>query len=307
MSLRVVVVGAGGVGGYFGARLAQGGCDVGFVARGQQLAALRSHGLQIESALGDFRLTPARATADASELGPADVVLICVKLWDTEAAAHAVKPIVGPETVVISLQNGVTKEELLRQIFGEGAVVGGVCYIAAKIAAPGVIHQTGKMQRIVFGEWDGSVSARADRFLEACRRGGLEAEISPDVMRAIWEKFVFVTGTSATTTSMRSTIGPIRANSRTRSFLLELMREVVAVGRAHGVNLDENFANDRLAFIDRLPDVMTSSMHNDLQDGKRLELEWLSSSVVTLGEAVGVPTPLSRAVRDILELYAQGK
>jgi 2-dehydropantoate 2-reductase len=307
MSLRVVVVGTGGVGGYFGARLAQGGCDVGFVARGQQLAALRSHGLQIQSSIGDFHLAPARATANAAELGTADVVLICVKLWDTKAAANAVKPIVGPETMVISLQNGVTKEELLRQTFGEGAVVGGVCYIAAKIAQPGVIHQIGKLQRVVFGEWDGSVSARAQRFLEACQRGGLEAEISPDIMRAIWEKFVFVTGTSATTTSMRSTIGPIRANSRTRSFLRELMREVVAVGRAHGVHLDEKFADDRLAFVDRLPDVMTSSMHNDLQDGKRLELEWLSGSVVTLGQAVGVPTPLNRAVRDILELYAQGK
>ena len=307
MSLRIIVIGAGGVGGYFGARLSQGGCDVGLVARGLQLAALREQGLRVEGDLGDIHLPQIRASDDPATLGPADVVLICVKLWDLESAARSLRPILGPDTAVISLQNGVRKEGLLRPILGDRAVVGGACYVAAKILRPGVIRQTGKMQRLVFGECDGSASARTESFLAACQQSGIEAEISSDIRRAIWEKFVFVIGTSATTAPMRSTIGPIRANPRTRAFLLEVMREVVAVGRAHGVHLAEDFAENRLAFCDGLPAAMTSSMHNDLEEGKRLEVEWLSGSVAELGKAAGIPTPLNRAVRDVLELHAQGK
>lgn len=307
MSLRITVIGVGGVGGYFGARLAQAGCDVGFVARGVQLTALRERGLRVEGDLGHIHLPQIRVSEDPEALGRADVVLICVKLWDTESAARAVKPIVNEETAVISLQNGAGKERVLSQVLGAHAVVGGVCYVAAKIRSPGVILQTGKMQSLIFGERDGAASARTERFLEACQRGGIDAEISPDIRRAIWEKFVFVVGTSATTTTMRSTIGPIRTNPRTRAFLLEIMREVAAVGRAHGVPLAEDFAETRLTFCDSLPSVMTSSMHTDLEQGKPLELEWLSGSVVELGEAVGLPTPRNRAVRDILELHARGK
>jgi 2-dehydropantoate 2-reductase len=306
MSLRITVIGVGGVGGYFGARLAQGGCEVGFVARGAQLAALREQGLRVESDHGNIHLPQVRVSEDPEALGLADVVLICVKLWDTESAARAVRPIIGSDTAVISLQNGVRKEELLSEIVGAQAVVGGLCYVAAKIGRPGVILQTGKMQRLVFGEPDGAASTRTQSFLEVCHRSGIEAEISADIRRAIWEKFVFVVGTSATTSTMRQTIGPIRANPRTRAFLLEVMREVVAVGRAHGVLLAEDFAETRLAFCDGLPPTMDSSMHTDLEQGKQLELEWLSGSVVELGEAVGVPTPLNRAVRDILELHAHG-
>jgi 2-dehydropantoate 2-reductase len=305
MSFRINVIGVGGVGGYFGARLAQGGFDVGFVARGVQLAALREHGLRVEGDLGKIHLPQIRVSENPEALGRADVILICVKLWDTESAARAAKPIVGPETAVISLQNGVVKEELLSKILGAQCVVGGVCYVAAKIQRPGVILQTGKMQRLVFGELDGAVSARTQNFLDVCRHCGIEAEISPDIRRAIWEKFVFVAGTSATTATMRATIGPIRANPRTRSFLLEIMREVVAVGRACGVSLDKDFAESRLTFCDGLPSEMTSSMHTDLEHGRPLEVEWLSGSVVELGEAVGVSTPLNRAVRDILELRAR--
>ena len=307
MSFRITVIGVGGVGGYFGARLAQGGCDVGFVARGVQLAALREHGLRVEGDLGQIYLPQIRVSENPETLGRADVVLICVKLWDTESAARAVQSIVGPETAVISLQNGVGKEALLSNTLGAQCVVGGICYVAAKILRPGVILQTGKMQRLIFGECDGAASARTQKFLDLCLRCGIDAEISPNIQRAIWEKFVFITGTSATTATMRATIGPIRSNPRTRSLLLEIMREVVAVGRAHGVSLDEDFAETRLAFCDRLSPDMTSSMHTDLEHGRPLEVEWLSGSVVELGEKVGVPTPLNRAVRDILELRARGK
>ena len=304
--MRITIVGTGGVGGYFGARLAQGGCDVGFVARGAHLAALRQNGLRIESQLGEIYLPQIRVSDDPAALGPADYVFICVKSWDTEAAVRAAAPIVGPETAVISFQNGVQKDDVLRRTFAEKHIVGGVGYIGSKIGRPGVIVHTGSMQRLVFGEYDGVPSPRALALHRACLRGGIDAEISSDIRRAIWEKFVFLVGLSSTTTSMRTTLGPIVRHPGTRAFLLDVMREVVAVGRAHGVGFQENFADARLAFCDSLPFEMDSSMHADLDSGNRLELDWLSGAVVDLGNAATVPTPMNRAVRDILALYVQG-
>ena len=305
--MRVMVMGTGGVGGYFGARLLESGCDVKFVARGEHLAGLREHGLRVESELGNIEFPKICVSDNPAALGPADVVLMCVKLWDTESAARAVRPVVGPDTAVISLQNGVQNEETLRELLGDRTVLGGVCYINSRIVAPGVISQTGTLQRLLFGEIDGSTTARAETFLAACQRSGIAAEISPDIRRTIWEKFVFIVGVSAATTTMRQTVGPICANVQTRAFLLDLMREVVSVGRAHGVNLDEDFADSRLAFCDGFPAEATSSMHTDLEQGRRLELAWLSGSVVKLGEMVSLQTPLNRAVSDILALHAQGK
>jgi 2-dehydropantoate 2-reductase len=219
---------------------------------------------------------------------------------------RAMAPIVGPGTAVISFQNGVQKDDLLRHVLGEKCVMGGVAYIGSAIARPGVIRHTGTMQRLVFGEYDGSRSPRAAALLEACVRGGINAEVSADIRRAIWEKFVFLVGLSAATTTMRQTVGPIRSHPLTRAFLLDVMREVVAVGRAHGVRLAEDYAETRLTFCDGLPADMTSSMHSDLERGSRLEVDWLSGGVVELGKAVNVPAPLNRAARDILALYAQG-
>ncbi len=305
--MRVIVVGAGAVGGYFGARLLQGGCDVKFVARGAHLAAMRERGLRVQSALGNVELPEVPVSDNPADFGTADLVLICVKLWDTESAARAVLPSLAPDTAVMSLQNGVDKEDVLRRILGDRAVLGGISYINSKILEPGIIGHTGKIQRLVFGEFDGTNSARAEAFLAACRNGGIDAEVSSNIRRAIWEKFVFIVGVSAATTTMRKRIGPIRTNPQTRQFLLDMMREVVAVGRAHGIDLDENFAENRLAFCDTLAPEATSSMHGDLNEGHRLEVDWLSGAVVKLAEMVGVQTPLNRAVNDILALHAQGR
>jgi 2-dehydropantoate 2-reductase len=305
--MRIAVMGSGGVGGYFGTRLAQGGSDVIFIARGAHLVALRERGLMVESRLGDVSLPKVKATDDPSKLGSVDVVLIGVKLWDTEAAAHAVSAVVGPTTAVLSLQNGVQKDEVLRRILGSEAVLGGVCYISSTIARPGVIRHTGTAQKLVFGEYDGRRSARAEAFLEACLRGGIDAELSLDIRKTIWEKFVFLVGHSATTTTIRLPIGSIRTNPRTRRFLLDIMREVVAVARAHGVALNAEYAEEQLAYADGLPAEMVSSMYHDLDRGNRLEVDWLSGAVVELGQAVGVPTPLNRAASDILALHASGK
>ena len=304
--MRITVFGSGGVGGYFGARLAQAGCDVGFVARGPHLHALTTQGLRIESPLGDVALPAVRASDAAADLGTPDVVLVCVKLWDLDAAVRAITPVVAPRTAVISFQNGVQKDDVLRRAFGAPAVVGGVVYISAGIVGPGVVRHTGKLQKLVIGEYDGSRSARVEALLDAFVRGGVDASISADIRRTLWEKFVFLVGMSAATASMRSTIGPIRANARSRAFLLDVMREVVAVGRAHGVPLPADFADDRLAFCDGLPPEMEASMYTDLKHGRRLEVAYLSGAVVELGNTVGVPTPLNRAVSDVLALHANG-
>jgi len=229
-----------------------------------------------------------------------------VKLWDTESAVRQLKPLLRPGTGVLSLQNGVIKDDILRRELGEAPVMGGVCYVATTIARPGVIHQTGPMQRVVIGEYDGRPSERTRLLHEALLKAGVTAELSGDVRRAIWEKYAFLVGISATTTAMRTTIGPVRKNPRTRAFLLEIFREVVAVGRAHGIALPADYADACLARADGLPDDMAASMAHDLQRGNRLEVEWLSGGVAQLGAAAGVPTPANRAVWDILALYAEG-
>ncbi len=306
--MKIAVMGSGGVGGFYGGRLAQIGCDVSFIARGAHLAAMRERGLTIENEpQGNIHLPRVSATDDPSAIGPVDLVIIAVKLWDTEAAAKAVKSLVGPATAVLSLQNGVIKDDILRREFGDAAVMGGVGYVATHISRPGVIHQTGTMQRLIFGEYDGRRSPRAEALLDALLRAGIKAELSGDIRRTLWEKYTFLVGLSGTTTTMRVPIGPIRSNPQTRAFLLDLFREVVTVGRALGVALPENYADDRLAFADSVPADMTSSMHHDLDRGNPLEVEWLSGGVVRLGAKAGVPTPVNRAVWDVLALHAAGR
>ena len=305
--MKIAMMGSGGVGGFFGGRLAKAGCDVTFIARGTHLAAMREQGLTLENEpQGNIHVPQVKATDDPAQVGPVDLVILSVKLWDTEAAAKQVAPMVGPDTAVLSLQNGVIKDEIMRRVFGDNAVMGGVCYVATHIAKPGTIHQTGTMQRIVVGEYDGSVSKRVKDLHEALVQSGVTAELSTDVRRSIWEKYVFLVGLSATTTSMRRTLGPVRENPQTRAFLLDLMRETVAVGRALGVNLPADYADQRLAFADTLSAEMTSSLHHDLEHGNSLEVEWLSGGVVTLGAKAGVPTPCNRAVWDVLALHAGG-
>jgi 2-dehydropantoate 2-reductase len=286
--MKILVMGSGGVGGFYGGR--------------------RAHGLVIESkAQGDIRLAQVKVTDDPASVGPVDLVLIAVKLWDTETAARAVKSSVGPQTVVLSLQNGVIKDDILQEELGAAAVVGGAGYVATHISRPGVILQTGALQRAVIGEYDGRRTPRVEALRAALVKAGIEAEIAADIRRTLWEKFTFLVGLSGTTATMRMPIGPIRSNLQTRAFLLEIMKETVAVGRALGVALPENYAEDRLRFADSVPADMTSSLHHDLERGNRLEVEWLSGGVVQLGSRAGVPTPANRAVWDILALYAQGR
>src|SRR5262245_59388948 len=305
--VRIAVMGSGGVGGFFGARLVRGGADVTFVARGAHLAAMREHGLAIESTDESFHLPKVPVTDDPATIGPVDLVMFGVKLWDTQVAARSLLPVMKPSTALISFQNGVQKDDILRAIFGEQGIMGGIASVGTSISRPGVIAQKGPMQRLVFGEYDGRRSPRAEAFLAACQRGAINAEISADIRRDIWQKFIFLAGMAAVTASTRHSLGPVRSNPMTRQFFLDLMREVVAVGRAHGVAIPPDFAEQRLAFADTLHPDMTASMPHDLETGRPLELQWLSGGVVDLGAKVGVPTPLHRAVRDALVLHAAGR
>jgi 2-dehydropantoate 2-reductase len=305
--MRIAVFGTGGLGGYFGTRLVLGGrADVHFVARGAHLQAMRADGLRIEGP-EPVHVPRVQATDDPAEIGPVDLVMLCVKLWDTASAVERIRPLVGPDTAVVSFQNGVTKDAPLRAAFGDARVMGGVGYIAATIDRPGVIRQTGPMQRLVFGEFDGTRSPRAQAFLADCLAGGVNAELSTAILREIWQKFVFLAGLSGTTTTIRRSIGPIREHPQTRAFLHDVMHEVVAVGRAHGVDLPQDYAAVRLALADDVSPAMTSSMHHDLERGNRLEVRWLAGAVVALGARAGVPTPLNRAIADILALHADGR
>ena len=303
--MRIAIMGSGGLGGYFGARLAQGGADVHFIARGKHLQAMRSEGLRIAGP-EPMHLPRVQATDQPAEVGPVDFVLLGVKLWDTEAAIAQMRTMVGPQTAIISFQNGVLKDDTLRAAFDARQVMGGVGYVATTIEAPGVIRQTGTMQRLVFGEFDGTRSARGEALLAACQAGGINAELSTAILREIWQKYVFLVGLSGTTSTMRSTIGPIRSNPQTRAFLSDVMQEVIAVGRAQGVDLPQDYLATALQRADTVSPDMTSSMHHDLQRGNRLEVRWLSGGVVELGRAKGVPTPLNRAIADILALHAEG-
>ncbi len=305
--MRITIMGSGGVGGYFGGRLAQAGHEVTFVARGAHLQALRKHGLRVLSPLGDLHLPQVRAVESPADVPAADFVLFGVKLWDTPDAAQSLWPLLGDDTVVVSFQNGVVKDDLLREALGARHVAGGVGYIAAHIAEPGVIRHGGTMARLVFGEFDGSASPRLQAFAAACAQAGIDHELSARIRHAQWEKFVFLVGLSATTTLARLPIGPIRSHPRAHAFLHDVMDEVVKVARAEGVALPPEYAESRLAFADTLPETMSSSMHHDLERGNRLELPWLSGDVVERGRRLGVPTPCNRAVVDMLSLHAEGR
>ncbi len=305
--MKILVCGSGGLGGYFGARLAASGVDVTFLARGEHLQTMRRQGLRIESPRGNLLLNPVKATDDPAGAGIVDWVLIAVKLWDTEAAVQAVAPAVGPATTVVSFQNGVDAVEVLARAFGRDRVIGGVAHIAAAIERPGVIRHNGTLQRLTFGELDGRRSERTERLYAACLKAGIDTVLSERIQRVIWEKFVFIVGLSALTTLTRLPIGPIREDPLTRELLATVMREAATVGRAQGVDLGSDTAEKQLAFIDTLPAAMVASMLGDLRRGRRLELPWLSGAVVRLGAATAVATPANRFVYAALKLHERGR
>ena len=304
--MRIAIVGTGGVGGYFGARLKAAGESVAFLARGAHLAAMRRDGLKLTSALGDMHIHPVEATEDARAIGPVDVAVVAVKLYDTATAAEACRALVGPNTSVVSLQNGVTAADTLAAAVGTERVFGGIAYILATIAAPGAIAHTGTMARIVLGEFGGGTSARLTALVSALRRAGVEVEESPDIAAAIWTKFAFLAPLSGVTALTRTTVGPIREDPGARGLFEKAVAETVALARARKVRLAPDAAERTMAFLDSLPPDMGSSMLFDLRNGKRLELPWLSGAVAGLGREAGVATPTHDFIVAALGLYAGG-
>ncbi len=306
--MRIAAMAAGAVGGYFGARLAAAGHEVFFIARGANLAAIKANGLKIESVHGDLHLPNVNVTDDPKSVGTVDIVLFAVKLWDTEKAAELTRPMVSAATRVITLQNGVDSVERLAPILGAEQTVGGVTYIATTIAAPGIIKHTSAFAKMSFGRADKRQDATLDQFVAAGKAAGLDLGLSPDIMAERWRKFIFLTAMSGATATFRSSIGPIAADPETRDFFKQLMEEAYAVGRASGVALDRSIIDERMAQITgNIEPGMKASMAHDLERGNRLELDWLSGKVRSLGRELGIPTPASDVVCTVLKLHRMGR
>ena len=310
--MKFAIMGTGGVGALFGARLAAAGEDVLFIARGAHLAAIKEDGLKIVSeARGNLTIDPCLATDNIAELpphiAPVDYVFITVKLWDTEAAIEKIRPLVGPDTTVVSFQNGISRDDTLKAALGKEHIIGGISYVGATIERPGTIVQKGTVQKLVFGEYDGlGKTARVEALAQACRQADIEVEIPDDIERALWTKFIVLVAMSSLTASTRQCIGPVRENPKTRALLVDVLSEVAAVATASGVQLPADIVQDRLAYLDNLAPDVTASMEYDLRTGNRLELPWLAGTVVQLGEKLSVPTPVCRVICGILAPYIEG-
>ena len=303
--MRIVVMGSGGTGGYFGAKLARAGEDVTFVARGAHLSALRASGLRVKSAVeGDWTVR-APAVDRVDGLPPADLVLFCVKSFDTEEAAGLIRPVVGPATGVLSIQNGVDNEEKLGRALGPGHVLGGAVRVFATIESPGVIaHTFGG--HLIFGEMDGRVSERARGFLAACQKASIPVELVTEVQRALWDKYVFLTTHAGMTALTRCPAGVLRAVPEVRELYRRIVTEIVAVGRAAGAPVHDDMLEQGMSFLDGVAPNAYSSLHHDLTQGKRLELEALHGHVVRLAERHRVPAPTVFAVYAALLPYRDG-
>jgi 2-dehydropantoate 2-reductase len=303
--MRIAIVGSGGVGGYFGGRLAATGTDVTFLARGAHLEALRTRGLRIESPKGNAHLPHVNASDDPAAIGPVDIVFFAVKLYDTEGALALLPPLIGPETVVIGFQNGVESIGMLTRAVGPAHTAGGVAYVSAVIAEPGVIQHTA-MDRLIFGEPDGSRSRRLEWLLEACRPAGFQATLSTDINVEIWTKFVRLSVFSGMTAVTRSPIGVIRDDPELFAMLKTAVNEAMAVAHAKGVAVPESTVADVAAAYTALPPQAKASMLEDLERGRRIELPWLSGAVVRIGREVGVDTPTHRFINAVLKPHVKG-
>lgn len=297
--MRIAIYGSGGVGGYFGARLAAAGNEVHFIARGAHLDAMRKNGLKVESGLGDVHLKNPFLHENPLSIGPVDVVMFAVKLWDVEAVARQLEPLLQPRTLVIPFQNGIESPDLLKKHIPAKHVLGGVAYIATGIKAPGVILHTGAMQRLLVGPG-------AEAFVQACKAAGINVEQPADIERARWEKFVFLTGLSGATTVARVPVGVVRADPDLRWLLEEAMRETWLLGRKRGIALPDDFIAERMRFVDTLHADMRTSMQHDLENGARLEAPWLCGAVARMSAEAGLEAPVNRTIYAALKPFVDG-
>lgn len=309
--MRIAVFGTGAVGGYFGGRLAQAGEEVIFITRGEHLQALRSHGLRVDSVKGDFVVQPAQATDDPAQVGVVDVVLVGVKAWQVPEAAQAMRPLVGPDTCVVPLQNGVEAPVQLAGELGTQHVLGGLCKIISFIAGPGYIRHAGIEPYVAFGELDNRPSQRAGRLRQAFARAvGVTVEIAPDIQVAMWEKFLFIASFGGVGAVSRAPAGMLRSVPETRQLLEQAMHEIFALARARKIALPEDIVGQTMAVVDGLPPEGTASMQRDIMEGRPSELASQNGAVMRLGQEVEVATPLHSFIYHSLlplELRARGQ
>jgi 2-dehydropantoate 2-reductase len=305
--MRIAIMAAGAVGAYYGVRMAAAGHDVFFIARGANLEALKTKGLKIESVHGDLHLPKVNVTDKPADVGPVDIVLFAVKLWDTESAAEQARPLIGPNTRLITFQNGIDSVERISGVLGADKVVGGIAYIASNLVAPGHIKQTSQFHQILFGHADNRADAALEAFVSAGKAAKLDIVLTPQIETELWKKFIFLTAMTGGTAALRAPIGPILADADTKAFFRQLMQEAFAIGKAKGIALDPAYIDERMNFVEtKTVPTMKGSMANDLDRGNRLELDWLSGQVRQLGRALNIATPASDAVYTVLKLHRMG-
>jgi len=304
--MRIAVMGTGGTGGYFGGLLARAGEDVSFIARGDHLEAIRKSGLAIKSVLaGDFSI-PAKATDNTQDIGPVDLILFCVKAYDNAAAADQIRPLTGPETVVLSVQNGIDNEQQIGEVIGPEHIVGCVSYVSSIIDSPGVVSQTGGPGKIVLGEMQGGKSARTEIIQNTLQNSGIAAELHSDIQVALWQKFLAICGVNGITALTRLPMGEILACEETRNLMRGTMEEVEAVARASGAALPGDCVDQSMDLFSSLEPSIRGSMYYDLAGGRRLELDVLNGALVRLGGKHGIPTPINFAIYAALKPYLDG-
>ncbi len=300
--MRLAVLGSGGIGGYYGALLAKGGHDVAFIARGAHLEAMQRRGLAVRTPEGESTI-PVNAVADTKRLAPVDLVLFCVKAYDTEPAAQALAPLMARDTAVVTLQNGLDNVEAIGSVVGSGAVLAGAVYIALQLAGPGVVLRTGGQGKIVFGELSGAMTERVQRIASAFEQSRMPHQVSTDINRVLWEKFLFIAGVGGVTALARAGIGPLLASPEGRTLLTTSCEEIAAVALAERAPLPADAVDRVVEQASTLPPQWRSSMARDLEDGRRLEVEALSGAVVRRGLKLGVPTPIHRTIAACLSVH----
>jgi 2-dehydropantoate 2-reductase len=308
--MRIAIYGTGGAGGYFGAHLARGGEDVVFIARGEHLRAIRERGLRVETLDSEVLVHPARAEEDPAQAGEVDVVLFGLKTWQLPEAARAAAPMIGPDTFVVPLQNGVEAPAQLAEALGAERVLGGLCGTISRVTEPGVIRSVGRINFVRFGELDGTRSDRAERLRRAFENAGVRAEVPADIHVAMWEKFLFVVPYGGVGAVTRVPAGVVRALPNTRRLIEASMREIFEVARARRIGVPEDVVERSMALLDALAPDATTSLQRDIAGGKRSELEAWTGAVVRLGRESGVATPVSEFLYDSLlpqELHARGE
>jgi 2-dehydropantoate 2-reductase len=291
--MKILIMGTGGVGGYYGGLLAQQGNEVTFIARGAHLYAIRHEGLKVKSIHGAFTVFPANATEDPAKVEPVDLILFCVKTYNTDEAAEAIRPVVGPQTAILSLQNGVDAAERIGQVLGAEHVIGGATWLSSAVEAPGVIKQISQFRRIVFGELAGGRSERIQSIFEVLHPTGIDVEISENIQEILWTKFVFISAASAFGSLTRLPMGEYRAIPETRRLIAGVMQEVEAVARAQNIALDPDVVQKSLAFMDNAAPHIKPSMQLDVESGRRTELESMVGVIGRKGHELGVPTPVA--------------